>query len=289
MRKFTLNDFNVKFPDDATCLGFLFHARWPNGVFCETCQRVTKHFRIRSKKVYGCAFCGHEMSPTAGTIYDHSSTPLRSWFYAIFLMAQTRTGVSAKQLQRELGVTYKTAWRIFSKVRELMAQSTEQSLFGAIEVDETYIGGKRPGKPGRGAANKTIVFGMVERGGKAYTQVTPDVRAKTLLPIIQEHIPTVPGTIIYTDELRSYGRLGKLGYAHETIQHAAKQYVNGAAHVNNVESLWSNIKRGLDGVNHSVSPQHLQSYLDSYVFRYNHRDDDTPLFLTLINRWGPCE
>ena len=142
------------------------------------------------------------------------------------------------------------------------------------------------GKRGRGAAGKTVVFGMVERGGKAYTQVTPDVKAKTLLPIIQEHIPTAPSTVIYTDELRSYGALGKLGYAHETVQHAAKQYVSGSAHVNTVESLWSNIKRGIDGVNHSVTPRYLQSYLDSYVWRYNHRKDDAPMFQTLLGRFS---
>ena len=283
MRKYTLKAFNTQFPDDDSCLAFLFRKRWPNGVCCQTCIRITKHHRIGGRKTYGCQFCGSEVSPAADTIFHKSPTPLRSWFYAIFLMASTRTGISAKQLERELGVTYKTAWRMFTQIRTLMAESG-MSLFGAVEADETYIGGKRPGKRGRGAEGKTVVFGMVERGGRAVTQVTPDVKAKTLLPIIQEHIPTDKDTIIYTDELRSYGSLSRLGYAHETVQHSARQYVDGTAHVNNVESLWSNTKRGIDGVHHSVSPKYLQHYLDSYTFRFNHRNDDTPMFVTLMDR-----
>jgi len=244
---------------------------------------VTPHYRIKERKSYSCQFCGALVSPTAKTIFHKSELPLRSWFYAIFLMAQTKTGIASMQLERELGVKRRTALRMFRQIRSLMGNGNA-SLFGAVEADETYIGGKHPGKPGRGAGGKTIVFGMVERGGKAYTEVAPDVKAKTLLPIIQEHIPTAPGTVIYTDELRSYGRLGKLGYAHETVQHAAGQYVNGFAHVNTMEGLWSNTKRGIDGVNHSVTPRHLQSYLDSYIWRYNHRKDDAPMFQTLLGK-----
>ncbi len=283
MRKYTLHAFNAQFPDDDACLEWLRRKRFPELIDCPVCKEPRKFYRATGRKVYVCGTCGYQLSPTAGTILDHSPTPMRSWFYAVFLMSTTRTGISAKQLQRELGVTYKTAWRMFTKIRGLMAEG-KATLFGAVEADETYIGGKRPGKPGRGAAGKTIVFGMVERGGKAYTEVTPDVKAKTLLPIIQEHIPTGPNTIIYTDELRSYGRLGKLGYAHETVQHAARQYVSGSAHVNTLESLWSNTKRGIDGVHHSVSPKYLQHYLDSYTFRYNHRNDDAPMFVTLLGR-----
>ena len=283
MRKYTKTMFDREFPTDASCLDFLFKARWPKGVECKKCGKVTKHFRINGRKVYGCEFCGNHVSPTAKTIFHKSATSLRDWFYAIFLMAQTRTGIAAMQLERELGVNHRTALRMFRQIRGLMGNGNA-TLFGAVEADETYIGGKRPGKPGRGAAGKTIVFGMVERGGKAYTKVTPDVKAKTLLPIIQDHIPTAPDTIIYTDELRSYGRLGKLGYAHGTVQHAARQYVNGFAHVNTMEGLWSNVKRGIDGVNHSVSPKHLQSYLDAYIWRYNHRKDDAPVFQTLLGK-----
>jgi transposase-like protein len=196
-------------------------------------------------------------------------------------MASTKTGISAKQLQRELGVTYKTAWRIFKEIRKLMVEDIKP-LRGQVEVDETYIGGKHSGTPGRGAEGKTIVIGLAEREGKAIAKVATNVKAKTIIPMIWKNVAF--NSTVYTDELPSYKLVPKLGYSHEVVQHAAKQYVVGNAHVNTVESLWSTIKRGIDGVNHSVSPQYLQSYLDSYIFRYNHRKDDQPMFQSLLER-----
>ena len=201
----------------------------------------------------------------------------------MFLMASTRTGISAKQLERELGVTYKTAWRMFKRIRSLTAQDNI-ILFDDVEVDETYVGGHRPGKRGRGAAGKTIVAGAIERGGKAVVKVVPNVKVHTLLGMIQEHVGDRGDTIVYTDELPSYHRLTNLGYAHETVYHKAKDYVSGRAHTTNIEGMWSNVKRGIDGVNHAVSLKHLQSYLDSYVYRFNHRNDSTPMFSQLLGR-----
>jgi transposase-like protein len=221
------------------------------------------------------------VAPTSGTIFHKSATPLRSWFHAIFLMASTKTGISAKQLQRELGVTYKTAWRMFKQIRKLMDESINP-LTGRVEVDETYIGGKHPGRRGRGASGKTVVMGLTERQGNAIAKVVPDVKTRTLLPMIWKNVSM--NSTIFTDELPSYNHVAKLGYAHEVVQHAAKQYVRGNAHVNTIESLWSTIKRGIDGVNHSVSPLCLQSYLDSYIYRYNHRKDEQPMFLSLLGR-----
>jgi len=283
MKKYTMKNFNEQFPTEDACLDFLVKARWPKGVFCPKCQKVTKHYRIMGRKVYSCEFCGSHVSPTAATIFHKSDTPLRSWFHAIFLMASTRTGISAKQLQRELGVTYKTAWRMFKEIRTLMAEGIAP-MVGQVEVDDTYIGGKHGGKPGRGAGGKTIAVGVVERGGPATAKVIPDVKGNTLLPVILEHAPESEGTTIYTDELTSYGAIDKAGYDHKTVNHGAGQYVLGAAHVNTVEALWSTIKRGIDGVNHSVRPRYLQSYLNSYFYRYNHRKDETPMFLSLLSR-----
>jgi transposase-like protein len=282
MKTYTIKDFQKQFPDEATCLDFLFNARYPKGVTCPKCQKVTKHYRIANRKVYSCEFCGNQISPTAGTIFHKSDTPLKSWFHAMFLMASTKTGISAKQLERELGVTYKTAWRMFHQIRKLMNEHINP-LTGQVEVDETYIGGKRPGKRGRGASGKSVVFGMVERNGNAIAKVVPNVKSRTLLPMIEAKVAKENKTIVFTDELPSYKMVEKLGYAHKIVQHAAKQYVFGSAHVNTVEALWSTIKRGIDGVNHSVSPLHLQSYLDSYVYRYNHRKDETPIFQSLLN------
>ena len=281
MEKYTIKSFDKQFPNDDACLDFLKNARWPDGITCAKCDRTTKHFRISGRKVYGCEFCGSHVSPTADTIFHKSSTSLRSWFHAMFLMASTRTGISAKQLEREIGVTYKTAWRMFTQIRKLMAQG-DIVLVGEVEVDETYIGGRRPGKRGRGAEGKTIVAGMVQRGGPAVVKVVPNVKARTLLPMIQEHVPT--GQTVYTDEMLSYNRLSRLGYMHETVQHSAKQYVVGRVHTNNIEGMWSNVKRGIDGVNHAVSPKYLQGYLDAYVYRFNHRSDVTPMFVQLLER-----
>lgn len=160
VKTYTIKDFEKQFPTDDTCLDFLKDIQWPKGVFCDNCGKITPHYRISNRKSYCCEFCGHTISPTAGTIFHKSDTPLKSWFHAIFLMSSTKTGISAKQLQRELGVTYKTAWRMFTQILKLMSEDVNP-LSGMVEVDETYIGGKRIGKRGRGASGKSIVMGMV--------------------------------------------------------------------------------------------------------------------------------
>lgn len=283
MNTYTIKDFNKQFPTDDACLEWLRQNRFPEMIDCPICKQPRLFHRVANRKVYECDRCGYQISPTAGTICHKSPTPLRSWFYAAFLLSNTRTGISAKQLQRELGVTYKTAWRMFTQIRKLMSENVSP-LSGMVEVDETYIGGKRQGKRGRGASGKAVVMGMVEREGNAIARVIPDVKAHTLLPMIEAKVARQNKTVIYTDELPSYDKVEKLGYAHEIVQHCAKQYVSGNAHVNTCESLWSTIKRGIDGVNHSVSPLYLQSYLDSYVYRYNHRKDEAPMFASLLGR-----
>jgi transposase-like protein len=288
---YTLKQFDNQFPDDNACLEFLVQARWPNGILCPKCQKVTKHYRIKARKSYGCEFCGTQVSPTADTIFDHSPTPLRSWFHAFFLIASTRCGISAKQLQREVGVTYKTAWRMFHQIRTVMAE-TQKPMFGSVEIDESYFGGKKSGKRGRSLESKTPVVGIVQRGGPVATKVVPNVKARTLLPVLWKQVPRDINTTVYTDELGSYNLVQKLGYTHKTIQHAAKRYARGLVHTNTIEGFWSLVKRGIDGVYHAVSPKYLQTYLDEYGFRYNHRDDSQPMFFLLLNRvpaLAPCE
>jgi len=280
MNKYTIEQFNKLFPNEDICLDWLRHKLYPQKIYCTKCKKPTKFYRIKNRKVYGCDLCGHQISPTANTIFDHSPTPLRLWFYAIYLMSTTRCGISAKRLQRELGVTYKTAWRMFHQIRSLLQEDYEPAS-GEFEVDETYIGGKRPGKRGRGAGGKTPVFGIVERNGKVSALATNDLKSSTVIPLVKERI--LPESMVYTDEFPTYDSLKRHRYNHKRVHHVSKVWVAGNAHTNTIEGFWSLLKRGINGVYHAVSQKHLQSYINEYSFRYNHRRDETPMFLTMIN------
>jgi transposase-like protein len=281
MNKYTIKDFNKDFPDDDSCLEWLRNYLYSEKIDCPVCQKPTKHHRITTKKVYGCDYCGHQISPTAGTIFGHSSTPLKLWFYAIFLMSSTRCGISAKQIQRETGVTYKTAWRMFNQIRSLLQEGCNPSQ-GEFEADETYIGGKRQGKRGRGAESKTPVFGVVERKINVSAFTTKDLKGMSVYPLIKERVS--PDSTIYTDEYNIYDNLSKQGYNHERVQHNLKIYVVGKAHTNTIEGFWSLLKRGISGVYHAVSDKYLQDYVNEYVFRYNHRKDDKPMFWLVLEK-----
>lgn len=301
MQKFTFKQFEAMFPDDVACLDWLRGYLYPEGIYCKLCKKVTLHHRVASRPSYSCDYCGHHVHPTAGTIFHKSPTSLKTWFHAIYLMASTRCGISAKQIERETGVTYKTAWRMFNKIRTLL-QDDGQPLGGAVEMDETYFGGKprrrqkreygvksQSGRPGRDNKQKTPIVGIVERKGRVIARTTEDAKADTLLGMVSEHI--LPESTIYTDEFQSYKGIEKmgLGYQHKRIHHSANVYVIGDTHTNSVEGFWSLIKRGIGGVYHSVSQKFLQSYLDEYSFRYNHRHDIDPMFLTFLRRIAKAE
>ena len=200
----------------------------------------------------------------------------------MYLMTATRNGVSAKELERQLGVTYKCAWRIGHELRKLMGgkDATNPPLKGHVEVDEVYVGGRRPGIRGRGAKGKTIVFGMLERDGNIKGQVVVDVKRNTLEPIITGNI--VPGSIVSSDELFSYSRLANAGYKHGTVNHSSKQYVSGIHHVNGVEGFWSHFKRGVSSTHVHISPRHAQKYVNEFGFRYNLRKDPAGMFNVLM-------
>ncbi len=281
MRKYTAKDFDQEFPNDDACLEWIKKHRWPDGIHCETCQKVTKHHRIKNRNCYSCDNCGTQVYPTAGTIFNKSVTPLRVWFEAIYRMASTRCGISAKQIQREMGVTYKTAWRMFHQIRNLLGEDIS-NLDGEVEVDETYIGGKKKGKRGRGAEGKSKVVGAVQRGGKVVAQVVPDVKRNTLVPFMSKSVSK--DATLYTDEFPTYDTMAHFGYRHKRINHHSKIYVNGDIHTNSIEGFWSLVKRGISGVYHSVSPHYLQSYINEYAFRYNHRKDETPMFKAFLSR-----
>jgi transposase len=284
MLPYTLKDFQKQFPDDATCLDWLRNYLYPDGIFCDACGAVTKHHRVKSRPSYSCDHCGHHVHPTAGTIFHKSPTPLTTWFYAIYLMAQTRCGISAKQIQRETGVTYKTAWRMFKQIRSMLGDEKSGPIGGfnrKVEMDETYYGSRSEGKRGRGT-DKTPVVGMVQRKGQVRAFVAADVKADTLHGLIKEHV--LPRSLVFTDEFRSYNGIGARGYTHQRINHSENVYVSGEVHTNTIEGFWSLIKTGIRGVYHSVGRHYLQTYLNEYSFRYNRRFDVQPMFLSILKR-----
>jgi transposase len=281
MMKFTLKEFNKMFPDDNACLEYIRFKKYPERIECPQCKKNALFHKVTDRKVYACDYCGYQISPTANTIFDHSPTPLTTWFYVIYLMAQTRGGISAKQIQRETGVTYKTAWRMCKEIRSMLFEEFGE-LSGKVELDESYFGGKRQGTRGRGAEGKTAVFGMVERGSKLETQTVANVKANTLLPIVSNNVSK--SAEIFTDEFRVYKALPSMGYSHQTVLHAEKIYVLGDAHTNTLEGFWSLCKNGIRGVYHAVSADYLQHYLDEYSFRYNHRNDVTPMFFSFLSK-----
>ncbi|PSH03154.1 MAG: IS1595 family transposase [Acidobacteria bacterium] len=289
MTRYTLKDFQAQFPNDATCLEWLFLRFYPNGtVFCEKCQRETKHHRVASRPSYSCDYCGHHVHPTANTIFHKSPTPLTTWFYAIYLMASTRCGVSAKQIERETGVTYKTAWRMFKQIRSML-EDDKNPLGGpdkGVEADETYMGGKRKngrGRPMRGDKVKTPVLGIVERRGRVVARVIDDTTAKTLCGNVRKYV--LPSSTVFTDELNAYNTVSEgRRYTHHRINHSSKVYVMGNIHTNTIEGFWSLLKNGIRGVYHSISKGHLQSYLNEYSFRYNRRHDVQPMFVSFLKQ-----
>ncbi|HEV2578158.1 MAG TPA: IS1595 family transposase [Acidobacteriaceae bacterium] len=293
-QKYTIADFNAEFPNDDACLNHVFYARWPDGItVCDskTCGNAERrHHRVSGRTAFACDYCGKHIYPLAGTIFEKTTTPLKLWFYAMYLMGSTRCGISAKQIQRETGVTYKTAWRMFKQIRTLMSEDIR--LEGSsVECDETYVGGleknkhlgRRGGNRGRSTNTKATVFGIVERKGRVIARVTPDAKEKTILPIMAERI--LPASTVYTDSYTTYDKVGAMpqGYAHHRINHSERVYVMGHVHTQTIEGFWSLLKRGIGGVYHSVSRKYLQSYCDEYAYRYNHRDDRQPMFTSLLS------
>jgi hypothetical protein len=196
--KFTIKDFRNRYPDNDSCLEAIMQLRYGSVKVCPDCERDTKFHRVKGRRCYECQWCGSQVYPTKGTIFEKTTTPLSDWFYVIYLMTASRHGVPAKEIERQLGVTYKCAWRMCHQIRLLMGSGSQDKLNGHVEVDETYNGGVRKGKRGRGAEGKTPVFGMVERNGEIMAQVVENVRTVTLLPIVEKHVEK--GTHIHVSQ-----------------------------------------------------------------------------------------
>lgn len=264
-------------------------AYYPFGLrhVCRKCGVEATFHKMTDRKAYACAACGDHVYPCAGTIFQDSRTPLQSWFYAIYLFVVTRHGVSGKELQRTLGVTYKTAWRMGQQIRTLMNTADPQDILsGHVELDEAYVGGRRPGKRGRGAAGKTIVMGLKERGGKMQAKVIPNVKTETLKGVVIANVE--PGSIVSTDELVSYGLLTEAGYQHSQVKHGEKDYAHydyrtrQVAHTNHVESFWRLFKNSVRSTHIHVSNKYMQRYLGEFTFRSNYRERQNAMFDLLI-------
>ncbi|HEY0309336.1 MAG TPA: IS1595 family transposase [Acidobacteriaceae bacterium] len=271
-QKYTLKDFELEYPDDDACLEAILQWRWPEGkTLCVICGVERKHYRVSGRTSYACRACGNHIYPLAGTIFHKSTTSLRTWFYVMRLMTSTRVGVSAKHIQRETGVTYKTAWRMMKQIRMLMAESGK--LIGPVEIDEAYFGAPDANKHshlrGKGKA-KTPVLGIVERRGRVITRVLPDATKDSILPVVGDVLHS--RTMIYSDQSATLEQVRWMGQSHKhaTVNHS-ERYVDGYAHTNTIDGFWSLVKRGIGGVYYQVGPEYLQSYLNEYSWRYNRR------------------
>ncbi|MDQ3524785.1 MAG: IS1595 family transposase [Chloroflexota bacterium] len=288
--QYSIMEFMRDFPDDAACLNWLWQTRYAvdeagDHAVCPRCNDVTRFARYATKQrrqSWTCTACGLHIHPTAGTIYHKSSTSLQLWFYAMYLMTSTRCGISAKQIERELGVTYKTAWRMCHLIRrELMPQDTDH-LSGEVEADEMLVGGKpRVGRPMSRAQHlerHAKVAGVVERGGRVIASVQrhrADARWH-----VAEYV--LPESTLFTDEYPAYHEVGRKFRGHHRVNHSEKVYVSGEAHTQTIEGFWALVKNGIRGVYHAVSAKHLQTYLNEYAWRYNHRHDGQAMFLAVI-------
>lgn len=295
--RYSRMEFMRAFPDDATCIEWLRRTRYSDDgehAFCDNCATVRSFKRYATTQrlqSWTCTGCGVHVHPTAGTIFQKSSTSLHLWFYAMYLMTSTRCGISAKQLERELGVTYKTAWRMFHLIRTELMTDEGQTLSCTVEMDETFIG-RKPRQSDRNkwedngfgtqqaamqwsAKTKTAVFGMVEPGGNVAAFVVPSIQGPTLNEHIVERV--APSAIVNTNEAQQYVMIMRDGkYAHRRINHKSRAYLMGDIHTQTIEGFWSLVKRGIDGTHHAVSRQYLQGYVNEYVWRYNHCELDGP-------------
>jgi transposase len=287
----TITQFFRQFPDDESCLTHLFNVRFGQGFECPKCERASKWFRIKAERAYSCQWCGHHLHPTVGTPFQQTRTPLQLWFYAIYLFTTTRHGVPAKELQRQLGVTYKTAWRMGHEIRLHMADVDGDDMLGlsgaVVEIDETLYGGViREGTPGPHLENKTVILGMLERGGEVVTKVVPNVRRAHLQPTI---VATVArGAEVHTDAARCYDNLSTNGYRHSTVNHNIGQYVTPmGVHTQSIESFWSQLKRGINGTHIAVSGKHLGKYAKEFEYRFNRRNCGEVMLSELLTTFRP--
>src|SRR3569623_50358 len=292
----TTTQFFRQFPDDETCLTHLFNVRFGQGFTCPSCERPSNWYRIKAERAYSCQWCGHHLHPTVGTPFEQTRTPLQLWFYAIHLFTTKRHGVSSKELERQLGVTYKTAWRMAGLIRQHMADVDGEDPIGGegkvVQCDETFVGGRfaRGHRGGDPAEGKAIVFGMIECGGEVITHVVPNRTRGTIFPLVKASV--APRSAIHTDEYRTYitvGNIAGMAYTHEAVNHRMGECVcaRTGASVNAMENFWRHLKTSISGTHISVSPKYLGRYAKEFEYRFNRRNDPASMLPELLSTFRP--
>ena len=274
---------NPAFADEDKAREFLEASRWPDGAVCPHCGQLDTVKPLGGKSMgpgwYFCSDCREKFTVRVGTLFERSHIPLHKWLAAMHLMVSSKKGISAHQVHRLLGITYKTAWFMCHRIREAMRESHASPMGGegmTVEMDETFVGGLEKNKhrskrkhKGTGGVGKEAVYSLVERGGKVRSHHVPSVTAKNLGPILETQLDGA--TVVYTDEGATSKNLGRKYEKHDSVNHSIGEYVRGDVHTNTIEGYFSILKRGINGTYHHVSQQHLKRYLAEFDFRYNHR------------------
>jgi transposase len=292
--KYTRKQFDAEFPNDEACLARLMEVQYGGTeITCPACGVEKAQFHaMNTRKAYACQECGHHIYPCAGTIFHKSRTPLTLWFFAMYLMTSTRSGVAAKELERALGVTYKTAWRMAHQLRKLMASADHAGPLGGdgkhVEIDEAYFGGKQSHKDrARKGTNKTVILGIAQRDGMLRAGPVRNNWLNTIEPIVRENV--LKGTTVSTDEHGGYNDLHLLGMNHGTVAHSKHEYVRGIHHTNTIESHWGHFKRSVAGTHVTVSQKHLWKYIAEFTYRRNYRLSHSMMFNRLVAAFAlPC-
>jgi transposase-like protein len=264
-----------RFGSEDKCHAYLEELRWPDGVKCPRCQS-DKISRIVKRRQFDCDGCRYQFSVRVGTLFHDSKLPLWKWFLAVYVMGESKKGVSANQLKRMLGVSYKTAWYLCHRIRSAMHDESGEMLRGIVEADETFVGGKVRGhRSQRDSAkhrydNKTVVLGAVERGGRVRLRVAPDASSASVKGFLKDVVHD-DAEAIYTDSNRAYRGIADDNTKHEYVDHSRDEWVRGQVHTNTVESVWSLFDRSVIGAYHKLSVKHLPAYLDEAAFRWNNR------------------
>lgn len=265
----TIIDLNRAFSTEEKCREYLGRVRWPHGPICPRCSAKTVS-TIRTQGKFECSKCSYQFSVTAGTIFHDSHLPLEKWFMTTYLMCESRKGISANQLKRVLGVSYKTAWYLCHRIRAAMKEANPPPLAGTVEMDETYIGGRRRGLRAKVMQNKTMVLGAIQRGGDVRLKVEDRATKATLRKFLREHMAK-GSKHLYTDDASAYKMAPEIDTTHESVNHSKEEWVRGQVHTNTIEGVFSLFKRSIIGSYHHLSAKHLDAYLDEFEFRFNRR------------------